>query len=122
MALTDLSSSQLQQLIQLIKEKEALQAQLDKVNHSLATLESGRAVSKGSDVVKRPFRRRRRIRLKDGLLKKLQAAGKEGITIKDLAASLKAKPASVSVWFYTTGKKVKGIKKVGRAKYTYSLA
>jgi hypothetical protein len=42
--------------------------------------------------------------------------------VKELASALKAKPASVSIWFYTTGKKVKGIKKVGTAKYAYSPA
>jgi hypothetical protein len=122
MAFSDLSSSQLQKLIQLVKEKESLQSQLDQVNRSLATLESGDTSSKGPDVAKRPARRRRRARLKEGLLKKLQAAGKGGLTIKDLATSLKAKPASVSVWFYTTGKKVKGIKKVGKAKFAYNPA
>jgi hypothetical protein len=33
---------------------------------------------------------------------------------------VRAKPTSVSVWFYTTGKKIKGIKKVGRARFAYS--
>jgi hypothetical protein len=66
--------------------------------------------------------RSRRGKLKEGLLKKLHAAGKEGLTVKELAASLKAKPASVAIWFYTTGKKVKGIKKIGRAKYAYISA
>jgi hypothetical protein len=37
-----------------------------------------------------------------------------------VAANLKAKPTSVSVWFYTTGKKIKGIKKIAPARYAYS--
>ena len=41
MALTDLSSGQLERLVQLIKEKETLQARLDRVNDSLNTLENG---------------------------------------------------------------------------------
>jgi hypothetical protein len=57
--------------------------------------------------------------MKDGLLKALQAAGKEGLSVKELAASIKAKSASVSVWFYTTGKKVKGLKKLGAGRYAY---
>jgi hypothetical protein len=32
---------------------------------------------------------------------------------------LGAKRSSVSVWFYTTGKKIKGIKKVGKARFAY---
>jgi hypothetical protein len=63
--------------------------------------------------------RRRRGALEDGILKKLQAAGKEGLTIKELSTSIKANPSSVSVWLYTTGKNVKGIKKVGTARFSY---
>jgi NADH/NAD ratio-sensing transcriptional regulator Rex len=65
-----------------------------------------------------PKPRKRSKRLKTGLLKELQAAGSEGITVKELAAKLKVKPGNVFSWFYTTGKKIKGIKKVGEAKYS----
>ena len=40
--------------------------------------------------------------------------------VKELAEDLKANPGSVSVWFYTTGKKIKGLKKMGPARYSYS--
>ena len=121
MALSDLSSAQLQQLIQLVKERESLQGQLERVDQSLDGLFAGKSAKMKTAGVKGPKvrRRRRRAALKDGLLKKLQAAGKAGLTIKELSASLRAKPASVSVWFYTTGKKIKGIKKVGRARFAY---
>ncbi len=125
MAFSDLSSSQLQRLIQLVKEKESLQSQLERINQSLANLENGKVASETSSASspgKPSVRRRRRAKLKDGLLDKLRAAGKQGLTIKELAASLKAKPASVSVWFYTTGKKIKGIKKVGTARFAYNPA
>jgi hypothetical protein len=122
MALSDLSSAQLQQMVHLVKEKESLQVQLARVKRSLDGLFAGNSVEKKTSGVKEPKvrRRRRRAALKDGLLKKLQAAGKDGLTIKELAASLRAKPASVSVWFYTTGKKIKGIKKVGKARFAYA--
>ena len=119
MALSDLSSAQLQQLIHLVKEKESLQVQLAGVKRSLDGLFAGNSVEKKTSSVKEP-KVRRRAALKDGLLKKLQAAGKDGLTIKALAASLRAKPASVSVWFYTTGKKIKSIKKVGKARFAYA--
>jgi hypothetical protein len=121
MALSDLSSAQLQQLIGLVKEKESLQVQLGRVERTLDGLLAGNSAEQKTAGVKGPKirRRRRRAALKDGLLKKLQAAGKAGLTIKELTASLRAKPGSVSVWFYTTGKKIKGIKKVGRARFAY---
>jgi hypothetical protein len=121
MALTDLSSAQLERLVQLIKEKETLQARLDRVNHSLEALEGGDCTpeSKAGGMKPRRRGRRRRGGLKNALLKSLEAAGKEGITVKELAEKLGAKPTSVSVWFYTTGKKIKGIKKVGKARFAY---
>ena len=121
MALSDLSSSQLQRLIQLIKEKESIQAQLEQVNNALAAFENGApAVRSTATLAKTPARRRhRRSPLKAGLLKSLGAAGKKGLTVNDLAEALKADPRSVYAWFYTTGKKIKGIKKVGAAQFAY---
>jgi len=120
MSLSSLTSVQLHRLIELVKEKEALQAKLAQVERSLADLESGEVTKDEAPTKRRgPRRGRRRAALKDGLLKTLQAAGKDGLSVKELAASLKAKPASVSVWFYTTGKKIKGIKKVGKARFAY---
>ena len=120
MSLSSLTSAQLHQVIELVKEKEALQAKLAQVERSLVDLESGKVTKDEAPTKRRgPRRGRRRAALKDGLLKALQAAGKDGLSVKELAASLKAKPASVSVWFYTTGKKIKGIKKVGKARFAY---
>jgi predicted nuclease with TOPRIM domain len=118
MALTDLSSAQLERLVELIKEKETLQSRLDEVIQSLEALEKGDASSQ-TKALPRARGRRRRVRLKEALLKSLEAAGKAGITVKELAVTLGAKPSSVSVWFYTTGKKIKGIKKVGKARFAY---
>jgi len=118
MALTDLSSAQLGRLVQLVKEKETLQARLDQVNRSLEALEKGE-VSGQTEDRPRVRGRRRRVRLKEALLQCLEEAGKKGKTVKELAEKLGAKPSSVSVWFYTTGKKIKGIKKVGKAKFAY---
>jgi hypothetical protein len=121
MSLSSLTSAQLHRLIELIKEKEAIQTKLAQVERALAALEGGVATNeKPLAKTRGPRRRRRRAALKDALLKKLAAAGKAGLTVKELAASLNAKPASVSVWFYTTGKKIKGIKKVGKAQFAYA--
>ena len=120
MSLSSLSSVQLHRLIELVKEKEAIQAKLAQVERALEAIEGGGVMQEKSAAKKRgPRRGRRRAALKDDLLRKLQAAGKEGLTVKELANALKAKPASVSVWFYTTGKKIKGIKKVGTARFAY---
>jgi len=60
--------------------------------------------------------------LKEQILDALKSAGAEGITIKDLAAKLKANYKNVYIWFVTTGKKIAGIKKVGPARYKLEAA
>src|ERR1043166_1793376 len=50
--------------------------------------------------------------LKDQIVHNLKTAGKSGATVKDLAAKLGKSYGSVSVWFHTTAKGIKEIKKV----------
>jgi hypothetical protein len=131
MALFNLSSAQLAHLIGLVKEKESLEAKLEHINAELKSIEAGKALPKKrgrkpgrppgvkTKVVK-VGKAKRGKRLKAPLLKALTAAGSSGITVKDLAAKLKVKPGNIFSWFYTTGKKIGGIKKVGEAKYAYS--
>ncbi len=116
-------------LIGLVKEKETLLAKLESIDAELSALESGKAAPKrrgrkpgrppGSGV-KAVRAGRKSKRLKEPLLKALSAAGPSGIKVKDLATQLKVKPGNIFSWFYTTGKKIKGIKKVGEAKYAYA--
>jgi hypothetical protein len=131
MSLSNLSSAQLARLIGLVKEKESLQARLDRVGAELQSLETGKAIGKkrgrkpgrpagAKNKVAKGRKSKRSKRLKAPLLKALSAAGSSGITVKELAAKLKVKPGNIFSWFYTTGKKVGGIKKVGEAKYSYS--
>lgn len=47
----------------------------------------------------------------------LQGAGPDGIHVADLAKSLGMNARNLFVWFATTGKKFKAIKKVGRGRY-----
>ena len=118
MALSNLSSAQLAHLIGLVKEKELLQARLVEVQQLLGNFPN--EVGRNSSGARKRGPRRRRAALKDALIKTLQAAGKKGLSVKELAVKLKAKSTSISVWFYTTGKKIKAIKKIGRARFAYS--
>lgn len=129
MSLSNLSSAQLAHLIELIKEKEALLAKLENIDAELTALESGKAGKRRGRKPGRPpgsvskaggRKRRRGKRLKEPLLKALSDAGPAGIKVKELAEHLKVKPGNIFSWFYTTGKKIKGIKKVGEAKYAYT--
>jgi len=120
MSLSSLSSANLSKLIELIKEKESLEAKLSKVISAIDALGSGKTAKLAAPGKRGPRRRRRRSSLKNSILKTLDEAGKAGASVKELAASLKANPGSVSVWFYTTGKKVKGLKKIGPGRYAYA--
>jgi hypothetical protein len=133
MALFNLSSAQLARLIGLVREKESLQAKLDRIEAELQSLEAGKSApkkrgrrrgrppgTKNKATVAKGKTAKRGKRLKEPLLKALTAAGGSGVTVKELAAKLKVKPGNIFSWFYTTGKKIKGIRKVGEAKYAYS--
>jgi len=52
------------------------------------------------------------------ILARLQSVGPEGIKVKDLAADLGINRKNVEIWFYTTGKKVSSIKKLGPGLFT----
>ncbi|MCE0484432.1 MAG: hypothetical protein LV479_09365 [Methylacidiphilales bacterium] len=100
---------------------------MEKVDAALQALESGKSVPKkrgrkpgrpASVKVGAPKGRRTK-RLKAAMLKALSSAGSSGVTVKELATKLKVKPGNIFSWFYTTGKKIKGITKVGEAKYAY---
>jgi len=128
MSLSNLTSDQFTHLVKLVKQKEALQRQLADLDSEINSLESGTPGAKrgrkpgrppgSKNSVRKPGKRRGK-RLKDSLIKLLQAAGAKGMTVKELAAGLGVKPGNVFSWFYTTGKKVSEIKKVGEAKYAY---
>jgi len=58
--------------------------------------------------------------LKDRIVGTLKAAGKPGATVKDLAAKLGKSYGNISVWFHTTGKGIKEIKKVAPGKFAWA--
>ena len=57
--------------------------------------------------------------LKERIIGSLKAAGKSGATVKDLAAKLEKGYGNVSVWFHTTGKGIKAIKKVAPGRFAW---
>lgn len=55
--------------------------------------------------------------LKDSIIQLVQAAGKSGVTVREIASELALSPQRVYVWFNGTGKNVPEIQKLGPAKY-----
>jgi hypothetical protein len=114
MNLTQLTSKDLANMARLLERKEALLAQVAKIEKALANYCGEPAP------IPKPKKARKgtaRGKLKEAILRELNAAGKAGITIKELAVKTGAKTARLYSWFYSTGKKMKTIKKIGEAKY-----
>ena len=57
--------------------------------------------------------------LKERILQTLKTTGKSGVTVKDLAAKLGKSYGNISVWFHTTGKGIKEIKKVEPGRFAW---
>ena len=58
--------------------------------------------------------------LKARIIRALRAAEDNGLTVKDLAGKLRKSYGSISVWFHTTGKAMKEIKKVAPGKFAWA--
>jgi hypothetical protein len=128
MNLSALSLKQLEHIVGLLKEKEALQAKLDEINRDLQGMENGKvsapSASESLNHSPRSKRIKKRSRRKGGLqeavLKVLKSAGAKGLTVKQLAAQAKVKKSSLAVWLYTSGKKISGFKKVAPGVFAYT--
>ena len=128
MNLSALSLKQLEHIVGLLKEKEALQAKLDDVNRDLQRLENGEAsapsASESLNRLPRSNRIKKRSRRRGGLqqavLKALKSAGAKGLTVKQLAVQAKVKKSSLAVWLYTSAKQISGFKKVAPGVFAYS--
>jgi hypothetical protein len=127
MNLSALSVKQLEHIVELLKEKEALQAKLDDVNRDLQGLENGKAsapsASESLNDSPRSQRIKKRSRRRGGIqaavLKVLKLAGAKGLTVKQLAVQAKVKQSSLAVWLYTRGKQIAGFKKVAPGIFAY---
>ena len=58
--------------------------------------------------------------LKERIVETLKASGKSGATVKDLAAKLGKSYGNISVWFHTTAKGIKEIKKVEPGRFAWA--
>lgn len=121
MNLASISASDFVKIAKLLKAKEVLLAKVADIDSELSSFEvDGRAKAtgtKGPRIAKGP--RAKRGVLKDTIIQLLKAAGKEGISVKDLATKTGVKGANIHAWFFTTGKKIKEIKKVGKSTHAW---
>jgi len=125
-----LTSSHLQLLLNLTRKREAIAADLEQIekrisglfgNHKTLPKPARKGRPPGKKAKASPARRSStrvpRGTLKEKVLAALKAAGGEGLAVRDVAEKIGAKKAAVNVWFYTTGKKVAGLKKIAPGRF-----
>ena len=136
MDLSKITTSTLEALVKLTKKRDAILADLKRVEASMASLYSGgksepsvtrRRKGKGGrrSVVAEVRAAKasgepaggRRGALKARILAALKAAGDKGVAVKELSAKLGVKNQNVHVWFSSTGKKLGTIQRVGAGRY-----
>jgi hypothetical protein len=126
--LRNIPSSTLKQLVRLSERKEALMAQIQEIDREMLRVQSKFGIpSREGDqraevTVSRPpggsiRPRSKRGALKEKIIRALRSAGKKGATVGELSKKLKVPSANLYVWFNGTGRSVRGIKKIGIAKY-----
>jgi len=128
--LSSLTSSALNQLSSLVDQKEALVKEIERIESHMASIISGKPVRatkgkpgrpaakvKTTKTEKKTTKRASRGNLGTKVLSALEAAGDAGVKVADLAEKLRVKGTNLHVWFGTTGKKNKAIKKVGKGHY-----
>src|SRR6266567_2621020 len=133
--LAGLSIQQLKQAVAIREKVEGLEKELDRIL-------GGEPVGKGSARRRKGLRRaasrgripkavkgrsavQRRMAsprggLKGRIIRAMRAAENKGATVKDLARKLGKSYGNISVWFHTTGKGVKEIRKVAPGKFAWA--
>ncbi len=120
--------SQLKEMIQLEEKRALLISQLDEVEAKLGehqsalygvsgSLRTASARRAAGAKVGPAIRGGRRGDLRNRIFEALQAAGVNGVKVRELAALLNTKAANVHSWFSINAKKTPGLKKIGSAHY-----
>jgi len=119
MNLSQLTSSQLNQLAKLAQAKETVLAKVAKIDQQMAALAGAQPAQKPAG---RPQAKKRakRGQVKATIVNLLKQAGKKGITVKEIAGKLGVSVQRIHIWFYGARKSMKQIKKMGPGKYRWA--
>ena len=115
----------------MVEQKETLLAQVAQIDAGLARFQADEPVAPAAPARGKPGRKPGRPATaqaqvgargarKNAIVGLLQGAGAAGLTVQAIAATLQAKPGNVHVWFSSTGKTVKEIRKLGPGKYGWT--
>ena len=109
--------SQLKQIIALEEKRADLQSRIDALEARIAALQSALYGGKKGKTRSGKTQRKGRGALREEILEVLVAAGSKGISVQEIASHLNTKPANIHSWFSINAKKIKGLKKIGEARY-----
>ncbi len=115
---TNLTIADFKQLTKLISKKESLLQKVRIIDAALNALEESGSQVKIGRRVKISRKGSKRGKLKEQILAALKEAGAKGHSVLELSEKLKIKAANIYTWFYTTGKKVSGLKKSKQGRYS----
>ena len=137
----NLSTDSLRSILSLSEKRDALLAELQKVETEISRALGSGTVAKASTLShktgngraaaaspkaaggkKASPKRGKRGAVKELILAGLKEAGEAGIAVKHLAAKLAIKPQNLHVWFHTTGKKSGLIEAAGKGVYRLKQA
>jgi hypothetical protein len=127
MNLTQLTSSDLKQILKLLEQKEALQRQVADIDAQLADYSGAAPAQPPPSRQAGPPRppkaakgkRAQRGEVKAAIVQLVKSAGQSGITLKAVAGKVGQSYHRVSAWFYKTGQRIPQIKKVGPGTYAW---
>jgi DNA invertase Pin-like site-specific DNA recombinase len=122
MNLTSLTSADFKNIVKLLGNKEALQQRIAAIDRELAQFGSSAAAPAAPTRGRkrgRPAKRRPRGQIKEKIIGLVKGAGKDGITVREAARRLGVNAQRMYVWFGSTGKKVKQIKKTAPGTYAW---
>jgi hypothetical protein len=128
----NISTVTLKSLVKLTENRDKLVKELEKIESEFASFFSGKPAKAKAKRAGRPKKkassakkvakvskksRAKRGGLKEKILAALGSAGDAGVKVVDLAKTLGVKGTNIHVWFATTGKNNKTIKKIGKGHY-----
>jgi len=125
--LRNIPSAALKELVKLTERKEALLARIQEIDREMVRVQrrfgipsrdddqGGMVTISGSQSI--AHRQTGRGVLKKKIMRVLRSAGRKGVTVQELGKKLHVPTANLYVWFNETGKNVRGLRKIGTAKY-----
>ncbi|MBI5252612.1 MAG: hypothetical protein HY912_24210 [Desulfomonile tiedjei] len=116
--LASLTPAHFKKISKLCQKKERLLQKVSAIDDALNAFEAGDSLPKKAVKAQASKNRSKRGQLKRLILDALKQAGKSGHTVAELSKKLGVKTNNIYTWFYTTGKKVTGLKKTKDGRYS----